>query len=64
MTIMTTSVFYVDVDGIQTRRDADLATARVLRASCSEIERGYWLTEIEAKRRALDPLRTSRRLPN
>jgi hypothetical protein len=63
MTIPTTNVLHVDIDGIKTRRDADLATSRVLTASCSEAERDYYLGEIELKRRNIQRLRAGRRVP-
>lgn len=64
MTIPTTTVFTVDLDRITTRRQADVETSRAMRAPCSEIERRYWLTEIEEKRRRLHPLRYFMRVPS
>jgi hypothetical protein len=70
MTIMTTNVSAVaddllfDIAAVKTRREADLISQRVLRASCSEADRSHLLSMIEAKRRGLNPLRSSRRVPN
>ena len=64
MTIPTTNVrhVHVDIDGIRNRRDADLATQAVLRARCSEAERNFLLSEIETRRRQIEPIRSFRRV--